>query len=360
MTRSLTHFIANRFIIGCFVTLACTTAVHAASFDCAKASSSVERAVCGNEDLSRLDDALAELYKTVISDSDAPARRTIRLAQLRWLEVRNTCSESSCIQDAYQTRLTELGGESQCPLTRCSEFAHSGAEEELWESAQNNNVAGVVAALTKGANSNVCGPDYRRPLHVAVLNRNSSAVRALIKAKANPNVHDCPGDTPLVFAASGNDVAIALHLLVAGANVEAGLRHTPLQTAASHGHVGVLRILLKHKADPNALHGYFSPLMLAVMNRHVAAVQLLLEAGANASYRTKDDGTAIFAALGNFRAVPFRTDEEARKALEIVTLLVKHGADVNARTTGWSPLQYARVIKATAIAEFLASVGAKP
>ncbi len=360
MTRCLNRLVTNILAVWCITALYCTSDVHAASFECAKAGSFVEKAICERADLSRLDDVLAELYKMVLLDSSAPAQKTFRIDQLRWLESRNTCSNSNCIQDAYETRLSELSGGSKCHLTRCNKFVDTGANEQLWVSTQNDDVAGVMVALKKGADSNVCGSDYRRPLHVAVLNRNSLVVRELLKTKANPNVHDCPGDTPLIFAASRNDVSVAAQLLAAGANIEAGLDNDPLRMAAYHGHVEVLRILLSHKANPNAVHGDNSALIFASRNRHVEVVQLLLESGAKANYRTKNDGTALFEALGNFRPIPFASDDEARKALEIVRLLIKHGADVNARTAGWSPLQYARAIKATAIADLLASVGAMP
>jgi ankyrin repeat protein len=184
-------------------------------------------------------------------------------------------------------------------------------------------------------------------------------VRELLKAKANPNVQNCPGNTALVLAAHGNDVNVALQLLSTGANIEGGGGSNPLQMAAFHGHVEMLKTLLSHRANPNAVHGDSSALMLAARNRHVEAVRVLLESGAKPNYHTKHGGTALFDAVGGFRIAPLKSDEEQR-ALQVVTLLAQYGADVNAKTAGQSPLQRASAIKATTLVEFLVSVGAKP
>jgi ankyrin repeat protein len=184
-------------------------------------------------------------------------------------------------------------------------------------------------------------------------------VRELLGAKANPNVKNCPGNTPLVLSAHGNDVNIALLLFSAGADKELGGGSSPLQMAAFHGHVDMLRTLLSHRANPNAVHGDTAALLMAARNWHVEAVKILLEAGANPNFQTSYGGTALFDAVGAFRIAPLKPEEEER-ALKVVKLLVQYGADVNAKTAGQSPLQRARAIKEPMVVDFLTSVGAKP
>jgi len=79
----------------------------AASFDCAKAATLVEHAICADRKLSDLDDQLAAAYRNVLAAaSDANA---IRARQREWLaNERNKCRDSTCIQDAYAKRLAEL------------------------------------------------------------------------------------------------------------------------------------------------------------------------------------------------------------------------------------------------------------
>ena len=76
---------------------------HAASFDCARAASLVEQAVCTNPRLSRLDEDLASLYKEAVR-KDA----TVRTDQLNWLKQRNLCRNEPCLVGAYEQRLAEL------------------------------------------------------------------------------------------------------------------------------------------------------------------------------------------------------------------------------------------------------------
>jgi uncharacterized protein YecT (DUF1311 family) len=75
------------------------------SFDCAKASSKVERLICGSPRLAKLDAEVTAAYKQARANNPE-----IRKSQLQWLAVRNGCADESCLIGAYEQRLTELGG----------------------------------------------------------------------------------------------------------------------------------------------------------------------------------------------------------------------------------------------------------
>lgn len=79
------------------------TLSHAASFDCTKASTLVEQALCTNPKLSRLDEDIAVLYREAVR-KDA----SIRTDQLNWLKQRNLCRNESCLIQAHEQRLSEL------------------------------------------------------------------------------------------------------------------------------------------------------------------------------------------------------------------------------------------------------------
>jgi ankyrin repeat protein len=233
-----------------------------------------------------------------------------------------------------------------------------GSDEELWNAANNDDLAAVSAALAKGPTVNACGSSYERPLHIATSNRNAALVRQLLSAGASPNVRNCPGDTPLVLAAHNNDVKLASLLLDAGADIELRGDLTPLGMAAAHGHVAMLRLLIARGAKPNQAGGGSTPLMLAAGEQHAEAVDLLLEAGANPNWTDDAGGNALFDAVGAFRIVPMKPQERER-VLSVVKLLVQHGADVNARTAGQSALQRARALDAPGVATFLIASGAR-
>jgi uncharacterized protein len=95
-------------VFGVFVLLGASVGpVLAASFDCGHPGAAVERLICGDPDLSVLDDSLAGAYARAISagdDADA-----VRAAQRAWLrDVRNRCADAGCLADAYRSRINAL------------------------------------------------------------------------------------------------------------------------------------------------------------------------------------------------------------------------------------------------------------
>ena len=82
-----------------------------ASFDCAKAGTAVEKAICGNVALARLDRELAAAYGSKLKyAADDAARDTIRSAQRAWIKQRDAaCGGSAdCLADMYKARLDAL------------------------------------------------------------------------------------------------------------------------------------------------------------------------------------------------------------------------------------------------------------
>lgn len=81
-------------------------AAHAASFDCAKAATKIEKFICGDAELSKLDEELNAAYKAALQDEKQAD--TIKQAQKRWMKERNGCSDANCVKAAYETRLSAL------------------------------------------------------------------------------------------------------------------------------------------------------------------------------------------------------------------------------------------------------------
>ncbi|EIC23551.1 lysozyme inhibitor LprI family protein [Thiorhodovibrio frisius] len=81
--------------------------VSAAGFDCAKAQSWVEKTICADPALSRLDDALTRSYRAALRKTSKAA--ALRASQRDWLSnQRDTCSTSDCLISLYRTRLEQL------------------------------------------------------------------------------------------------------------------------------------------------------------------------------------------------------------------------------------------------------------
>lgn len=102
----------------------------------------------------------------------------------------------------------------------------------------------------------------------------------------------------LCRAAAEGDVAEIRRLLAGGAPVDrvesAPPRWTPLMTAASHGHVEAVRVLLDAGANPNIedLDG-FTAVTLAGRGAHWDVVELLAERGADFGEAGSDGATGI-------------------------------------------------------------------
>ena len=106
----------------------------AASFDCAKAGTAVEKMICADAELSKLDEEMATVYKPIdprIADPEASFNEITaaykqmdpyiadpvgyRMEQRQWLKSRNACKDAVCVRQAYQTRLAALRSLSQGP-----------------------------------------------------------------------------------------------------------------------------------------------------------------------------------------------------------------------------------------------------
>lgn len=74
-----------------------------ASFDCSKASSAVEKMICQNSTISKLDDRLAEVYKEVRKIDESIVEE-----QRNWLKKARACKDEKCLELNYSVRIEEL------------------------------------------------------------------------------------------------------------------------------------------------------------------------------------------------------------------------------------------------------------
>ncbi len=79
---------------------------QAASFNCMSAHSLIEHAICSSQELSGLDDLIADFYKSALASSEDAA--IVQGAQRRWIAERNKCTNVGCLVNAYQTRIWQL------------------------------------------------------------------------------------------------------------------------------------------------------------------------------------------------------------------------------------------------------------
>lgn len=85
------------------------TPALAASFDCARASSKLEKMICANAALGAADETMAVVYKKALSvGGDA-----VKAEQKGWLKSRNACRDEACVLGSYRDRLLLLAVTSE-------------------------------------------------------------------------------------------------------------------------------------------------------------------------------------------------------------------------------------------------------
>ena len=98
------RFLLALIAVGCFA--------RAASFDCGKARTRVEKLICSNPELSKLDDDLAAKYKraaAVAAKFPGPEQTALKENQVTWLKTNvGRCNDAMCINLAYSDRISAL------------------------------------------------------------------------------------------------------------------------------------------------------------------------------------------------------------------------------------------------------------
>lgn len=214
----------------------------------------------------------------------------------------------------------------------------------------NGNTVLVAALLEAGAHPDDEGNGGETPLMIAARTGRGGPVKALLEAGAEVNARDGKGQSALMWAAAEGHAEAVKILLDAGARREMALGSgfDAWFFAARQGHRGVIDLLLADGAGVNAVlksggggrapRKGMSALLFAMENGHFALAAHLLDAGADAN-----DIRSGFAPLHVLSWVrkPRRGDaidglppprgSGAMTSLEVVDVLVGHGARVNAR-----------------------------
>ena len=256
-----------------------------ASFDCSKATSEVEKLICGDAELSKLDETLTMTYQRVL-DRTRKKEEMIQ-SQNQWQEnERNECQDAQCIKKAYEIRIRELGLSSYGivifrPPIRSTPY--SEVNNKLLKAAKKGSLQEVKTLLEKSAALTAKDQNGYTVLMYAALSGNLELVKHLVNRGADVNARDEDGKTALMFVSRLGNVDVMTLLMDHGAdvNIRAKDGKTALMAAAAKGHIEAVRFLLERGADVHveAANGY-TALQLADEEDNREIVRLLESHGA--------------------------------------------------------------------------------
>jgi len=179
--------------------------------------------------------------------------------------------------------------------------------------AAQGDAAEIVRLSTSGADIGARDGNARTPLHVAAFAAQRDAMRALVKAGADPNAFDGDRYDVVTIAAVANDLPTlktALELGCSARNITSRYDGTALIAAAHLGHVEVVRELIRAGAPLDHVNnlGWTALIESIVLGdggpRHTATLEALVAAGANVNIADRDGTTPLRLATGRgYRAM---------------------------------------------------------
>jgi len=203
----------------------------------------------------------------------------------------------------------------------------------------------------------------------AIINAHFDLAAMLLENGADPNIADHTGMAALYAAVEWNTLQWVQS------------RPAPIWRDKLDG-TGLVQVLLKHGADPNAklklappkisldpgatlnFGAGATPLMRAARTNDVAVMRLLLEAGADPNTTLPDGTTVLMIAAGQGLGPPrgdgprIRVPTEAG-AVEAVTMLLDRGAPINATNKAGNTALHGSVSRGDAVVKLLLDRGAK-
>ncbi|KTD19606.1 Uncharacterized protein conserved in bacteria, putative lipoprotein [Legionella lansingensis] len=134
----------------------------AASFECKKNQTPVEKLICNSSKLGILDSYMSLLYHQLSDTTSPDTKKNLLDSQKKWLTERNNCQTASCLVQAYEKRISDL---MTIPLHSSllkdqklegkwlADFSHQYASSELNITQENEEGFKFSISATNGGNT---------------------------------------------------------------------------------------------------------------------------------------------------------------------------------------------------------------
>lgn len=175
--------------------------------------------------------------------------------------------------------------------------AHAGVYEDMLKAIAIDDQATVEALLKRGMDVDSVSPKGDSLLMLAVREGKPEVIKTILRYRPKLNARNALGETALMLASIRGQPQTVKWLLDGGAAVD----HpgwTPLIYAASTNQLDIARMLLERGANVNATaENGTTALMMAAREGHLPMVLLLMEKGADINHKTPYGYTALGMAM---------------------------------------------------------------
>jgi len=138
-----------RVVILVIANLIMLSIAQAASFDCSKSKTRIEKMICDSPDLRSLDAHLYEAYLSALRKGKNP--NDIKIFQRQWLkEVRDRCQSIECLQSVYHKQTVILEAEIVYEMCGIDDLRYCSAERR---NEMESRVGDLSKLIQGGVNS---------------------------------------------------------------------------------------------------------------------------------------------------------------------------------------------------------------
>lgn len=272
------------------------------------------------------------------------------LALVAWLPLGALGAEKRLIEAVEQRDLSTVKSLLEQGVD-ANESQADGMTALHW-AAYLDDVDAARVLLEQGADASQKTQYGVMPLSLACKNGNEAMVRLLLKHGADPNASLRGEETVLMTAARTGRVGPVKALLAKGAEVNASEKkgQTATMWAAAEGHADIVDVLIEAGADFRiSLPSGFDALMFAVRQGHGDVVQRLLAAGVDVNQAVAPDPSHRGSELDKGMSPLMLAIENGH--FQLAADLLEAGADANDVGTGFSPLHAISWVRKPAIGD---------